>query len=417
MVMGMPVSGSQTFWWEMNKDTPKKVVKDMQIKYVSTSMAESDFAALFADKNNMPGQQGPKFNRLLAEGLAESGAQVHACTGRPVTSGNCRKRFLPAAKTEKTENLTYYYHSILNLPVVKTVWNMVASYFAVMRGAKKGHTAVVCDVLNAAIARGAVLAAKHRKLPCVGILTDMPDLMVTGTNAHHSKLVEKTLKDCTAYVLLTEAMNKKINPQGKPYVIIEGLCDRNMQHMEKEYIEKPDMRTCVYAGYLDTRYGVKDMVDGFLMADIADAQLHIYGNGPYEEELRQVSSRHPNVFFHGVLLNHEVVHAELEADLLVNPRPTHEEFTKFSFPSKNLEYMVSGTAVLTTKLPGMPEEYCDYVYLAQEESPEGFAKRFRELLSLPREELDHKGAQARKFVLEHKNNVVQAQKILDLLQK
>lgn len=401
----------------MPKNITKKAVNPMLIKYISTSMEQGDFAALFPDKNNMPGQQGPKFNRLLAEGLASNSVQVHACTGRPVTSGNCGKWFLPKAKTEKSENLTYYYHSIFNMPVVKNLWNMVAAYFSVLAGAKKGQTAVVCDVLNASIARGAALAAKHRKLPCVGILTDMPDLMVTGTNAHHSRLVGKILKDCTAYVLLTEAMNEKVNPQGKPYVIIEGLCDRNMQHMKKETPENPDISTCVYAGYLDARYGVKNMVDGFLMADIPDAQLHIYGNGPYEEELKQVSAGHPNVIFHGVVLNHQVVQAELSADLLVNPRPTHEEFTKYSFPSKNLEYMASGTAVLTTKLPGMPEEYCDYVYLAQEETPEGFAKRFRELLALPREERDQKGAQARKFVLEQKNNVVQAQKILDLLQK
>ena len=52
---------------------------------------------------------------------------------------------------------------------------------------------------------------------------------------------------------------------------------------------------------------------------------------------------------------------ELKATLLVNPRPTTEEFTIYSFPSKNMEYMASGTPLLTTKLPGMPEEYHQYV--------------------------------------------------------
>ena len=46
---------------------------------------------------------------------------------------------------------------------------------------------------------------------------------------------------------------------------------------------------------------------------------------------------------------------------------------KYSFPSKNMEYMVSGTPVLTTRLPGMPMEYYPYVYFIEEESADGIA--------------------------------------------
>lgn len=159
------------------------------------------------------------------------------------------------------------------------------------------------------------------------------------------------------------------------------------------------------------------MVDAFILADIEGAELHIYGNGPYVEELQHVASQHHNVLYHGNVLNEEVVAAEMEASLLINPRPTTEEFTKYSFPSKNMEYMASGTPVLTTNLPGMPQEYQNYVYLFDDETVEGMARRIREVLSFSSEYLRQKGLDAQKFVLENKNNVVQAKKILIMLEQ
>ena len=63
-------------------------------------------------------------------------------------------------------------------------------------------------------------------------------------------------------------------------------------------------------------------------------ELHIYGSGPYAGELTGVTQAQPNVVYHGTVMNDVVVQAELDADLLINPRPTPEEFTKCSFPSR-----------------------------------------------------------------------------------
>lgn len=67
--------------------------------------------------------------------------------------------------------------------------------------------------------------------------------------------------------------------------------------------------------------------------------------------------QHPNVRYFGVVANEIVVQEQLEATLLVNLRPTNEEYTKYSFPLKNMEYMVFSTPVPTTCLRDMHEEY------------------------------------------------------------
>ena len=78
--------------------------------------------------------------------------------------------------------------------------------------------------------------------------------------------------------------------------------------------------------------------------------------------------------------------------------------------------MASGTPLLTTKLPGMPVEYHQYVYLFEEESIQGYADALKKVLSEPNDNLHAKGVQAKNFVLQNKNYIVQAQRVLGLLE-
>ena len=94
--------------------------------------------------------------------------------------------------------------------------------------------------------------------------------------------------------------------------------------------------------------------------------------------------------------------------------PTKEDFTKYSFPSKNIEYMSTGRPLLTTKLPGMPEEYYPYVYMFETESLDGYRKTLKEVLEKDYDELAQKGREAQSWVLKNKNNVVQTRRIIEL---
>ena len=105
----------------------------------------------------------------------------------------------------------------------------------------------------------------------------------------------------------------------------------------------------------------------------------------------------------------------MKAALLVNPRPTAPEYTKYSFPSKNMEYMASGTPLLTTHLASLPDEYIPYVYLIEDESVEGIAETIKTVLLLDRRELDEKGRKAQQFVFTKKTGKMQANRIVNSL--
>ena len=135
--------------------------------------------------------------------------------------------------------------------------------------------------------------------------------------------------------------------------------------------KKTSPRSVFYDGGVSKQYGLADLVEGFRMADIPNARLEIYGPGDYVPELQKIAEEDSRIIYGGMLMNSEIVEREQQATLLVNPRPTHEEFVKYSFPSKTMEYMASGTPVLTTRLPGMPKEYYPYVSFIDEETADG----------------------------------------------
>ena len=102
--------------------------------------------------------------------------------------------------------------------------------------------------------------------------------------------------------------------------------------------------------------------------------------------------------------------------MLINPRSAKEEFTKYSFPIKNLEYMASGTPLLTTQLPGMPLEYFSYVYIIDDETAAGIADKIITLYN-ERDSIKIMGEKAKKFVMENKNYIFQGKRISEFLYK
>lgn len=380
-----------------------------RIIYASSAMGEKAFSNIFADSENMPGQQAQKFNRLLLKGLKLNGTDVIGISTPPVTTKNLKKRFFALGDKVEDEVL-FSYVPVINIPILRNLLNIAGSFLKTIKNQKKNKTVVVCDVLNVSVSLGAVLAGTLIGCPIVGIVTDVPELMVTGHLSRQVKLIYKIIDKCSHYVFLTEPMNERLNPEGKPHVIIEGICNGKIES-ENTYHNNHS----IYAGYLDEKYGIKTLIEAFILANVDGQELHIYGAGPYAEEAKRIANENKCIVYHGSVLNEKVVEEEKRARLLINPRPSHEEFTKYSFPSKNMEYMSSGTPILTTKLLGMTTDYYDYIYCFEDETVEGMSKTLKKILEKDDDLLLEKGRNAQRFVVTQKNNLIQARKILALV--
>lgn len=388
-----------------------------KILYISSLSSNRVISEIYKSSSKNPGFAIQKFSRLLAQGFEKNGVQVEVLSTIPIEDAPNK---LVNEKNEVENNISFHYIPFLNIPIIKHICICIYTFFYVLiwglKNRKEGY--VVFDVLKISMSIAGLSASMIARLTTVGLVTDMPGLMVGSNKGIFSKFVSFVnrayLKSFSCYVFLTEQMNGVINKKNRPYIVMEGLVDADISK-ELSSIAKSNPRTLLYAGGLHERYGLKMLVDAFVNLKRSDWQLVVYGNGPYEDELRDIAANNTNVIYRGVAPNEEVVKAEYQASLLVNPRPTTEDFTKYSFPSKNMEYMVSGTPLLTTKLPGMPMEYWEYVYLFDDETVEGYQCKLETVFEMSDAELLTKGASAQKFVMNRKNNTIQAGRILQML--
>ncbi len=387
----------------------------MNILYGFSNCSYKKYNTLFKDASVMILQQAQKYHSLMTAGLVANGVDVQCISGLPINRQFDKSLYINGGNDEEN-GVKYHYFGSINLPVFRQFCLILKSFFYTLLSRHKDIA--ICDILNISIVMGMRAACKIRGIPLIGIVTDVPGKLAhSGKKSFSEKIDAHIMQQMNGYVLLTEAMNDIVNIYEKPYTVIEGQVDTGMADVPNTIEQKTNPRVMMYAGSLKKIYGISRLVEAFITVQNSDWELHIYGDGDYREELERICVQYPNVKYMGIKLNSEIVAAEIKASLLVNPRPTDEEYTKYSFPSKNMEYMVSGTPVLTTKLPGMPEEYRDYVYIFEDESADGMRETLSDVLMKTSEKLHDFGAKAKEFVLDEKNNTAQAEKVVALMNR
>lgn len=257
------------------------------------------------------------------------------------------------------------------------------------------------------------------------IVPDIPQFMDLKSKKNcikkiFSNLIEtkqdNLIQKFDAYIFLTENMKYALKIHNKPYLVIEGIFDNtsnislNIRHLKKFSI--------VYSGSLHKKYGIESYLNAIKKINNQDIDFYFFGSGEMEDEIKNISYMDSRIKFMGYANREIVMEYQRSANLLINPRVTNEEFVKYSFPSKLIEYMVSGTPVLTTKLPSIPNEYDEYLYYI-ESSNQSFEENIKssilKIINLPNKELIIKGKNAKQFILNNKTCKSQGKKIYKLL--
>ena len=387
----------------------------MKILYGYTNCTDKKYNEIFAGKSVSALLADQKYHSLFIEGLNKNGAEVLCVSGLPINRAITKKLFI-RNKDEEENGVKYHYINTVNLPIFRQLGIFCGTYNYILRNCKKGEkdACIICDCLNVANAYGALKVAKKRCIPLIYVITDIPEFQ---RGKVLKRINDKIIAGADGFIFLTEQMNDKVNPYKKPYIVLEGHADCSLSKIsDRERYENIDgKKIVIYAGSIQKLYGIQNLVEGFIKANIDNAELHIYGGGDYKAELESVCRKNTSVKYMGVRANREIVYAEQRAALLVNPRPTAPEYTKYSFPSKNMEYMASGTPVMTTFLPGMPKEYYPYIYGIENETAQGIANALKDFFAIDKKIRYNTGAAAREFVIKNKSNVVQTKKILEFL--
>lgn len=259
------------------------------------------------------------------------------------------------------------------------------------------------------------------KIDFITVWTDPPSVISERDSTFKNmfrkveyKFAKFFMGKATKVIALTKDLANDFAP-GKPNLIIEGIVDNDDINYNLEgSFSKNKVFKIVYTGSIERRYGIVNLVNGIKQLDEEVVYLDIYGKGDYEEELLQVIKQYSHIRYHGFLTNQEILKVQREADLLINVRPVDEEFVKYSFPSKTLEYMLSGVPVLTTKLPGIPDEYYKYIYSIPNNSADTIVKEIKKIIAFSDFERKQKAKSAMEYA-KSKNYNNQGRKIIEFI--
>ena len=257
------------------------------------------------------------------------------------------------------------------------------------------------------------------------VVTDLPeyyDLSATSgfrkfLRARQNKLIDKYMKRVDSFVILTEQMKKPLKIGNRPYTVIEGICNVNTFDKVKSVKNSPEEKIILYTGTLHRIFGVENLLEAFLRIDDPTYKLWICGGGDTKAEIEEAAKNDPRITFYGYVPKEKISELQQKATVLVNPRQNNEEYTKYSFPSKTMEYMLSGKPVVMYKLDGIPDEYDEYLCYVPDNTVDGLKDKLMEICGMSDEEREGLGEKARSFVETEKNSKKQAGRLLELINK
>ncbi len=264
-----------------------------------------------------------------------------------------------------------------------------------------------------------------KKYPCIElacIVTDLvDDMMNFASNRGLLKRLQckikvretkKSYRFIDKFILLTKAMEDKIPEALGKNIVVEGIAPA----INDICVNKKDnMHTIIYTGTFDEFGGVKNLVDAFILTKNPQFRLQLCGDGCLTKYIQEKAREDKRIEYYGLVTRERAVELQKNATVVVNPRKPNGGITKYSFPSKTMEYLSSGTPMIGYRLEGIPEEYYEHFYTPENLSIEALCIMIDETLTTSQEVLNKKAIEAKEFIRIYKTAKIQVLKIITFL--
>ena len=256
------------------------------------------------------------------------------------------------------------------------------------------------------------------------IVPDLPQYMDLGMNKVKTFLkkidwikIKGLMKSVDKYVLYSKHMATFLKLPKDCWMVMEGSINEN-DVVEVETEKNDGVVSIMYSGVCDLRYGIPELLDAFDLIEDKNFELWITGSGNAVPLIEERAKKDSRIKYYGFLPTRtDLLKKQKQATMMINTRKPDEKASAYCFPSKLFEYMLSGNPVLSFNIPGIPEEYFDYLIEMKDATPSSIAEAIKSVAAMPLNEIKERGEKSRTFVLEQKNKNAQSKKILDFLAK
>lgn len=388
----------------------------MRVTFLGFALPRAQFDDLRKrDANMLSATQ--TFGWAIANALKIADCDVTLLSSEPSTSFPHNPRIWVRGSRFKEDSLPGVTLPFVNLLIAKHVSRFMSALLALTRQAGSETTDVVLvhGVHSPYLAAG-LIHQYVRKVPLAVVLTDPPSLKTPFDSrvslmlkSIDRRLVRLLLSGVSGVVTLAPALARDFAPKA-PSLHMEGIAPATIARPHSLEAGSP---VVLYAGGIRKDSGIFELIKA---ADQPDRpwRLDIYGAGPDADEARRKCEAIPGVHFHGLIEQEELRQRYSQATLLINPRPIHLDFVKYSFPSKIMEYVASGVPLVSTRLPTFPSEYEPHI-LWSEPSVSGLRSAIEQALSRDRASLEEMGTRAAHFVQTERGLVAQGERLRTFL--
>ena len=395
----------------------------MKLLYFGTVCERKNYMTMLETFRVKPSVAPYVFESALLKGFQENKAELEAMSF-PVIPAYPHSKYLGWGTRKETMESGYQttWIGAVNITGMKQMCQRISSHALLKKWLKKNRNEEKAVLIYSAyqpVSASIVKLCKKYQTKCYAIIPDLPRDMYAVAKVKplkkwlskfYVRAAEKVQGSFDGYIYLAEAMKEVIAPD-TPYTVVEGIANvAEAKELMPE--DKTPEFTVMYAGTLNERYGIRNLVEAFMGLKAENARLWIFGSGDFQGKIQEYAKEDSRICYFGRVSREEVLKREMQASLLVNVRDDKDEFTKYSFPSKVIEYMLSGTPMLMTRLSGIPAEYYDHAYTVEDNRVETLRAALEQLSKRCAEDLLTFGAGAQAFIRNNKNAAAQAAKIL-----
>jgi glycosyltransferase involved in cell wall biosynthesis len=314
--------------------------------------------------------------------------------------------------------------SFLNLFIVKHLTKFISLFSHLLKthfSTKKEIVYLVYNLNNVIlIVLWLLNLIKRRKV--IVIIADMPmaampdeGLLKTKLRSVDRWIVTSVVSSFDGLVVLSKHSAEDYFP-ALDRIVIEGILS---QDIIDKYAEKPviypqeNTITFTYIGRLSGSQNLDDAIREFQMCKRPELRFTICGKGELQPFIENAAVEDKRIILKGFVPNEEMEAIIESTDYFISPKKEDGYFSRYSFPSKIIEYMAYGKPVLTHKLSCLPEEYFEYLVFLQ-----GADQEYLYFFNMCKAaDVKHRdvGAAGKQFVIEKKNRKHQLSKINNII--
>lgn len=331
-----------------------------------------------------------------------------------------KKPIIVKSRKQKIGKLEFDMISYINIPIIK----QICIYCSIFNKLKKMHldenTIIMTYNTMSIFALPVLKISKIKSCKCIAIVADLPILMRKNiVRRIEDKNQEKIIKKFDGIIPLTTNIAVDFAPS-LPYCLIEAGYDPS-DYLNIEHSIEGDkdsyMWNIVFSGTLNELSGIELIISAMDFIEDKNIILNIYGDGNLKNLVVASSKKNKNICYHGKVNNKIMMQIQAKADLLVCPRLTDNYTTRYTFPSKILEYLCVGVPIICNKLAGIPKEYDEYLHYPESESAEDWAKEIKKLLGNDYIKYKKKSKEATKKFIKTKTWDEQCKRILEFIRR